>query len=73
MSNMYKTDPDQPRPSTTPIKTTEDDTVSRLELKVKQLTEHLNQLQGSLDKVTRVVNRQGTEISSLVNSIKKNR
>ena len=67
MNKMYKTDPNQPKPSL--VTQTSDDKVVELETKLRQLTEQFNKLQSDFNRLYRNVRRQGSDVSTLSNRI----
>jgi hypothetical protein len=71
---MYKSDPNQPKPNLSSDNTSKGDTkVEQLELKIKELTERLSQQQEIINKMNRIIRRQGTDISNLASAINRNR
>lgn len=66
---MYKDDPNQPKKPVV-IKTDDNKKVAELENKLRRLTEQFGKMQYEIDRLTRLVKRQGSEISSLINRVR---
>lgn len=66
---MYKPDPNQPKPI--PSVHNSDNKVEELEAKLRHLTEQFSKLQADLDRLSKNVRRQGSEVNSIVGRINR--
>jgi molecular chaperone GrpE (heat shock protein) len=72
MSKMYKPDPNQPRTEAVSIdKATSDGKVVELENKVRRLTEQLTKMQAEIDRLTRAVKRQGSDVNGVIGRLNR--
>ena len=65
MSKMYKPDPNQPKTEAVSIDKT-DSTIIELENKLKRLTEQFTKMQADIDRLTRSVKRQGSDVNGVI-------
>ncbi len=65
MNNMYKPDPNQSKTEAVSIDKT-DSKIIELENKLKRLTEQFTKMQADIDRLTRSVKRQGSDVNGVI-------
>jgi molecular chaperone GrpE (heat shock protein) len=65
MNNMYKPDPNQPKTEAVSIDKA-DSKIIELENKIKRLTEQFTKMQADIDRLTRSVKRQGSDVNGVI-------
>jgi molecular chaperone GrpE (heat shock protein) len=65
MNNMYKPDPNQPKTEAVSIDKA-DNKIIELENKIKRLTEQFTKMQADIDRLTRSVKRQGSDVNGVI-------
>ena len=65
MNNMYKPDPNQSKTEAVSIDKA-DSKVIELENKIKRLTEQFTKMQADIDRLTRSVKRQGSDVNGVI-------
>ena len=66
---MYKPDPNQPRTENINAKT--DKKVSQLENKLNRLAEQFTKMQTEVDRLTRLVKRQGSDVNNVMSRVNR--
>jgi molecular chaperone GrpE (heat shock protein) len=66
MSKMYKPDPNQPKTENLKTNDTSENKVVELENKLKRLTEQFTKMQADIDRLTRSVKRQGSDVNGVI-------
>lgn len=73
MNKMYKPDPTQLRTENLNTYNKSDNKVVELENKLKRLTEQFSKIQSEVDRLTRTVKRQGSEVNTVIGRINQSR
>ncbi len=63
---MYKPDPNQPKTENLKTNDTSENKVVELENKLKRLTEQFTKMQADIDRLTRSVKRQGSDVNGVI-------
>jgi molecular chaperone GrpE (heat shock protein) len=71
MSKMYKPDPNQPRTENLKTNDTSENKVVELENKLKRLTEQFTKMQADIDRLTRAVKRQGSDVNGVIGRLNR--
>ena len=69
MTQMYKPDPNQPR--TENINAKPDNKVAELEKKLNRLAEQFTKMQTEVDRLTRLVKRQGSDVNNVISRVNR--
>ena len=68
---MYKPDPNQPRTENLKTNDTSENKVVELENKLKRLTEQFTKMQADIDRLTRAVKRQGSDVNGVIGRLNR--